>query len=136
MHRGLARDDGRPPYPSVIFLDASYESVPVRRQHGVAVATGDVVALLEDTSWPCPGWCGAVRSAFTDVETAAAGGPVRIAATLPNGCQALGWSEYGAFAPHHLLPQGRNGSDPETPIVASRVPGNNMAFRRAELIEA
>jgi hypothetical protein len=123
-------------YPSVIFLDAFYEPVPLRRQRGIAVATGDVIAVLEDTSWPDPDWCAAVRSTFTDVETAAAGGPVRIAATLPSRCQALGWSEYGAFAPHHVLRQGRNASNPDAPIPASRVPGNNMAFRRAELIEA
>ena len=123
-------------YPSVIFLDGSHEPVPLRRRRGIAVASRDVVALLEDTSWPGPDWCAAVRSAFSDVETAAAGGPVRIAATLPSRCQALGWSEYGAFAPHHILRQGQNGSNPDAPIVASRVPGNNMAFRRAELIEA
>jgi len=123
-------------YPSVIFLDASYEPVPLRRQRGIAVATSEVVALLEDTSWPGPDWYTAVRSAFTEFETAAAGGPVRIAATLPNRCQALGWSEYGTFAPHHLLRLGRDGSHADAPIVVSRVPGNNMAFRRAELIEA
>jgi hypothetical protein len=122
-------------YPSVMFLDASHEPVPLRRQRGVAIATGDVVALLEDTSWPDPNWCTAVRSAFTDLEIAAAGGPVRIAATLSSRCQALGWIEYGAFAPHYLLPQRRR-SGSNAPIAASRVPGNNMAFRRTELIEA
>ena len=123
-------------YPSVLFLDASHEPVPVRRRRGIAVATCDVVALLEDTSWPDPDWCAAVRSAFTDIEVAGAGGPVRIAATLTSRCQALGWSEYGAFAPHHLLRQGLNEAKPDTPVVVSRVPGNNMAFRRADLIEA
>jgi hypothetical protein len=123
-------------YPSVIFLDASHEPVPLRRRRGIAVATRDVVALLEDTSWPDPDWCAAVRSAFSDLETAAAGGPVRIPATLSSRCQALGWSEYGAFAPHHMIRQRRNGSNSDAPIFATRVPGNNMAFRRAELIEA
>ena len=123
-------------YPSVIFLNASGEPVPLRRQQGIAVATGDVVALLEDTSWPGPDWCLGVRSAFTDGETAAAGGPVRIAANLPSRCQALAWSEYGAFAPDYVLPERPNGSNPDAPIAASRVPGNNMAFRRAALIDA
>jgi len=129
-------DFWRQRYPSVIFLDASQEPVPVRRQRGIAVASCDVVALLEDTSWPDPDWCAAVRSAFTDIEIAGAGGPVQIAANLTSRCQALGWSEYGAFAPHRLLRQGRNDAKPDTPIAVSRVPGNNMAFRRAELIEA
>ena len=122
-------------YPSVKFLHASHEPVPLRRQRGVAVASSDVVAFLEDTSWPDPDWCAAVRSTFVDFDIVAAGGPVRIAATLPNRCQALGWSEYGAFSPHHLFPP-MPGSNADAPIITSRVPGNNMAFRRAELIEA
>ncbi len=121
-------------YPSVIFLGAANEPVPVRRQRGVGIATGDVVGLLEDTSWPDEGWCAAARSAFADGQTAAAGGPVRIATTLPSRYQALGWSEYGAFAADRdrqssLIDSG------EGAITASRVPGNNMAFRRRELIE-
>ena len=122
-------------YPSVNFLDASYEPVPLRRQRGVAVAASDVVAFLEDTSWPDPDWCAAVRSTFADLDTVAAGGAVRITATLPSRCQALGWSEYGAFSPHNLLPR-VPGSNTDGPIITSRVPGNNMAFRRTELIEA
>jgi hypothetical protein len=35
-----------------------------------------------------------------------------------------------------LLQQGFNEAKPDTPVVVSRVPGNNMAFRRADLIEA
>jgi hypothetical protein len=123
-------------YPSVIFRDASHEPVPVRRQIGIEIATGDLVGLLEDTSWANQDWCAAARSALADMHVAAAGGPVLIAGTLPSRCQALGWSEYGAFAPQYLLRQGRNGSSPGAPTAASRVPGNNMAFRRADLIEA
>jgi hypothetical protein len=123
-------------YPSVIFLQAFGEPVPLRRQRGVAFAGSDVVAFLEDTSWPDPDWCNAVRSTLADVETGAVGGPVRIAATLPSRCQALGWGEYGAFAPHRRYPQRPGSSKPNAPIIKSRVPGNNMAFRRAELIEA
>jgi hypothetical protein len=121
-------------YPSVNFLHASHEPVPLRRQRGVAVASSDVVAFLEDTSWPDPDWCTAVQSTFVDFDIVAAGGPVRIAATLPSRCQALGWSEYGAFSPHHLSPP-MPGSNADDPIITSRVPGNNMAFRRAELVE-
>ena len=48
-------------YPSVNFLQVSHEPVPLRRQRGVAVASSDVVAFLEDTSWPDPDWCAAVH---------------------------------------------------------------------------
>jgi hypothetical protein len=121
-------------YPSVNFLHASQEPVPLRRQRGVAVASSDVIAFLEDTSWPDPDWCAAVQSTFADLDIVAVGGPVRIAATLSSRCQALGWSEYAAFSPHHLFPS-MPGSNADAPIITSRVPGNNMAFRRAELIE-
>ena len=49
-------------YPSVVFVETADEPVPLRRQRGVTIATGDVVGLLEDTSWPHEGWCAAVRS--------------------------------------------------------------------------
>ena len=122
-------------YPSVVFIDMPEESIPLRRQRGVMAASGDIVALLEDTSWPHEGWCAAIKSAFTDPQTAAAGGPVRIAPTLLSRCQALGWSEYGAFAPHRMAALASNGSRDDLLIRTDRVPGNNMAFRRPELLE-
>lgn len=115
-------------YPLVTFLSAADELVPVRRQCGIGAATGDIVALIEDTSWPDEGWCAAARSAFLEAQTAAAGGAVRIAATLPSRYQALGWCEYGAFAP-------KPATQTDRLVRAYRVPGNNMAFRRVELIE-
>jgi hypothetical protein len=114
-------------YPSVVFIKAPDEPVPLRRRRGVMAAKGDIVAVLEDTSWPEEGWCAAVKAVFTDPETVAAGGPVRIATTLESRCQALGWSEYGAFAP--------KGTRHNRMIRTDRVPGNNMAFRRSELLE-
>ncbi len=121
-------------YRSVKFIDTKNETVPLRRQCGVKIATADVVGLIEDTSWPDASWCAAAKAAFEDPQTAAAGGPVRIAATLPSRYQALGWSEYGAFAP---LPLSRfEGGSAGQRSAVGRVPGNNMAFRRTELIEA
>jgi hypothetical protein len=122
-------------YPSVIFLLASREPVPLRRLCGIRAARGDVVGLIEDTSWPDADWCAAALSALAGRRTAAAGGSVRIASTLPNRYQALGSSEYGAFAADGpRLPSGNRGRD--RPAAASRIPGNNMAFRRLDLLEA
>ena len=122
-------------YPSVNFLGAE-RPVPFRRQCGLRLATGDVVGLIEDTSWPDDGWCAAALSAFADPQTAAAGGPVAIAATLPYRYRALGASEYGAFSVGRYANPARSGAILDRPVAASRVPGNNMAFRRADLIEA
>jgi hypothetical protein len=119
-------------YPSVTFLAAVHRPVPMRRHCGLRLATGEVVGLIEDTSWPDEDWCAATRSVFADPQTAAAGGPVRIAAGLPNRYRALGSSEYGAFlADRHSRATNRSSHEE-----VSRVPGNNMAFRRADLIEA
>jgi hypothetical protein len=122
-------------YPVVTFLTAPRDPVPLRRQYGLRAAGGEIVGLIEDTSWPHQDWCAAARSAFADRQTAAAGGPVAIAATLPSRYRALGASEYGAFAPDRPPPLAR-GVPQDRPIAALRVPGNNMAFRRADLIEA
>jgi hypothetical protein len=123
-------------YGLVTFLDATNDPIPMRRKAGIEIATRGIVGLIEDTSWPDEGWCMAAQSAFEDPETVAAGGPVRIDTTLPSRCQALGWSEYGAFAPHRLRQASPLGAGADQPMTAARVPGNNMAFRRAELIEA
>lgn len=120
-------------YPSVVFIEAPDEPVPLRRQRGVIVAKGDVVGLLEDTSWPHEGWCAAAQSALANSDTAAAGGPVRIAPTLLSRCQALGWSEYGAFTPDRVA-QSPTGCRGDGSVRIDRVPGNNMAFRRTELL--
>jgi len=122
-------------YPSVVVIEAPDDPVPLRRQRGVMVAKGDVVGLIEDTSWPHEGWCAAVQAAFTDPETAAVGGSVRIAPTLPRRCQALGWSEYGVFAPDQAAQSPSSGCHHDRLIRTDRVPGNNMAFRRPELLE-
>jgi hypothetical protein len=122
-------------YPSVTFLGAANAPVPMRRQFGLRAASGDVVGLIEDTTWPDEGWCAATLSAFADPRTAAAGGPVGIAATLPSRYRALGASEYGAFATNRHPRSAISGSTCDQLIAASRVPGNNMAFRRLDLIE-
>src|SRR5262245_38935665 len=75
----LRSDMGGPPecgrrYPHVIFIHSADQTVPARRKLGVELATGDVVALIDDTSWPVEGWYAAARNTFTDMQTAAAGG--------------------------------------------------------------
>jgi hypothetical protein len=122
-------------YPSIIFIDAADQRVPLRRKLGAELATGDIVALVEDTVWTGEGWGAAVRSAFASPQTAGAGGAVIISSRLPPRYQALGWIEYGAFSPKSVRTR-QNSVDHQKPITVSRVAGNNMAFRRMELLEA
>ncbi len=50
---------------AVRFVDAATLPVPMRRARGIDISDSDVVALLEDSSVPGPGWLSAVRSSFT-----------------------------------------------------------------------
>lgn len=112
-------------YPRVRFLAGRDEPVPVRRRRGIEAAASPLVGIIEDTSWPERGWCDAAVAAFADRKVVAASGPVQMAAFLSDKCRALAWIEFGSFA-----------RDNRARIASEQVPGNAMAFRRAELLTA
>jgi len=97
-------------------------SVPRLRARALEAARGEVVAFLEDTSRPDPGWLPAVRRLFEDGVVGAAGGPVRLDARLGARARALAYLEYGAW----LTP-------PQVPTSTRRLPGNHFAVRRTAL---
>lgn len=135
----LRRDDGDPDrwlrdFPGTRFVTAAADPVPLRRHAAAELATSQIVALLEDTTWPADTWCDAVRAGFEPVGVAATGGPIRISETLPPRFQALGWSEYGAFTANRF-PRLAIGDTRETGYAVTRLPGNNMAYRRDELLD-
>ncbi len=109
-------------FPSVRFLPAAGEPVPVRRKRALSATSGTLVGMIEDTSVPAATWVAGARRAFLDPRTVAAGGPVTIDPTLPASGRALAWVEYGPFVPGAPPPR--------------RPSGNNMAFRRAPLVTA
>jgi hypothetical protein len=118
----------RASHPGVRFLGPWDLPVPLRRQRGVEAAEGELVALLEDTSWPEADWHAAILDGFADPQTAAVGGPVEISSELPARARALGFTEYGRFHPAVLAPTSQG------PRPASRLPGNNLAYRRDPLL--
>ena len=123
-------------YPTVRFLSASQPAVPLRRRQGVEAAHGEFVALIEDTSCPGPGWYEALSEGFDKPEVAAVCGPVEVSRTLPSRFQALGYTEYGRFHPCHMV-RGKGPARTEDALrPARRLPGNNLAYRRAPLLEA
>lgn len=120
--------------PSVQFIASDGQPVPVRRQRGVQLLDTRIVALVEDSSLPDAGWEAAVIESFVDEKTAAAGGPVCLADTLSGAYLALGCGEYGRFHPRRfpLLATGSAQQNGLLPV--TRVPGNNLAYRRDVLL--
>ena len=96
-------------------------TVPVLRGAGLARASGDVVAFLEDHAEVTPGWAGALLDAFADPAVRAAGGPVAQA----SGLSTLDWGaylfDYGRFMP------------PAAAGPVRELSGLNMAFAQALL---
>ncbi|NNM20034.1 MAG: hypothetical protein HKO55_02005 [Gammaproteobacteria bacterium] len=129
----------REQFPAVQFVSRQDLSVPMARKRGAHLASGDIVALLEDTSLPAPGWRDAVVAAFSRPGVVAAGGPVLLAARLGARFLALGSAEYGRFHPDRIsrLVDEPEGSEtiPEGLLPVTRLPGNNIAYRRAPLME-
>lgn len=120
-------------FPGVVFIDGGSLPVPLKRLRAIERVTGDIVALLEDTSIPCEGWIQSVRAAFDDEATVAVGGPVLISPSLPGRYKALGCGEYGLFHPRRFE-QSDDLQNRERDITdISRLPGNNLAYRRSVL---
>lgn len=121
-------------YPGVRVSSLATLTVPQRREHGLRQATSELVAILEDTSQPDAGWLAAVAAAFTDAATGAASGPVSIDPALPARAQALGCVEYARFHPRLFGRLALGGARPDGTRPVSRLPGNNLAYRRSAIL--
>lgn len=113
------------PRPGIEWLTTpATASVPERRGLGAARASGEVVAFLEDTVLPEPGWGKAVRAlhaAHPDAQ--AIGGTVRLASSgLTPAALALALLDAGRFI--------RTGVTSEAAIALA---GCNLSFKRAAL---
>jgi hypothetical protein len=124
----------QPRHPAVRFSQGEGLTVPMRRQRGVESTQAELVALLEDTSVPVPGWLEALCDAFTSEKVAAAGGPVRVDPALDPRSQALACTEYGRFHPDRFARLALGPPDARGTQAASRLPGNNLAYRRSTLL--
>lgn len=122
-------------FPKVRFSDGSGLTVPLRRLKGVRSASSEVVALLEDSSFPEPGWLEAARSAFENPVVAAAAGPVLIDPALDARFQSLACTEYGRYHPRLFPRFALEAPDGRGVQPVSHLPGNNLAYRRERLLE-
>ena len=89
-------DDGsRSDIPAVVAASSARGSIPVRcerqplsglnvaRNRGAAVATGDVLAFLDDDTLVSPGWASALLRAFESHPCAGVGGRVELGLAAP-----------------------------------------------------
>lgn len=102
--------------------------VPLRRKRGVALANGDVVVLIEDTTIPGADLLDGLAHAFTEDNTLAASGPVAIGQNLSERYQALACTEYGRYHSKMLF-----GQQSPAPVFVERLPGNFISYRREPL---
>ena len=105
---------------------APEESLPARRLRGLREAASPLVAFLEDTCIPGPGWYAAICDAFKDPKTASVGGPIKIADHLPARFKALGVCEYARFQCGRL-------TDPGKGLPAASLAGSNFAVRKSAM---
>jgi len=105
------------------------------RNIGIALASGDLVAFIDDDAYPDPRWLDDLVDAFADREVAAVGGPVfdhtghELQARFST-CDRRGFAEihYGSAAPTRAL------SSPYSDKFVYPI-GTNAVFRRDLLIE-
>ncbi|MBM3270084.1 MAG: glycosyltransferase [Candidatus Sericytochromatia bacterium] len=115
----------------VRYLDfrGRVHQMPASRNLGIAHASGDVVAFLDDDSMAHPGWLAALVAVFADPAVGAAGGRAidEHEPTLPDPTMV-----------GRLLPDGTRidnfNADPGRVLDVDRVRGCNMAFRRELLL--
>ncbi len=93
------------------------------RNTGLAAATGDIVAYIDDDAYPDRDWLTYLAATFTDPKFVAVGGPN---ATAPGDGEFAECVARSPGNPTHVL---------LTDVEAEHLPGCNMAFRR-ELLEA
>ncbi|MDQ6888164.1 MAG: glycosyltransferase family 2 protein [Gemmatimonadota bacterium] len=96
-------------------------TVPQLRKAGLARASGDIVAFIEDHATVAPEWAAALRAGYEADDRAALGGPVAQGAGLSSVDWAAYLFDYGRFMPPH-----HGGPVPE-------LSGLNMSFARSLL---
>lgn len=110
-------------YPEVQLISTTNMGLSSARNTGLYHATGEIVAYIDDDAYPDPQWLHYLAYAYLHSNHAGIGGP-NIA---PAGGGAI--AECVAYAPggpvHVLI-------DDE---IAEHIPGCNMSFRRAALLE-
>ncbi len=103
------------------LISAPHRGLSAARNLGLAAATGEIVAYIDDDAWPDPDWLKYLAQTFRDERWAGVGGPN----LEPPGDGAVADSVANSpGGPVHVL---------VSDIEAEHLPGCNMAFRKAAL---
>ncbi|MCZ6765656.1 MAG: glycosyltransferase [bacterium] len=119
-------DDGaaemiRSRFPRFVHLDLPADTtVPELRSHGIAHASGEVVAITEDNCIADQEWCSEIGKAH-ELSYSIIGGSVDNAASSRHIDWAVYFYEYGKYMP------------PNRAGVVSALPGNNVSYKRSVL---
>ena len=113
---------------NVVYLrnENGYGRMTASRNIGLKVATGEIIAFLDDDAFPHPGWLENLVATYTDEKIGAVGGR---ALNNQSGEEALGVNEIGKLKPNGVL-TGYFAANPGKVVEVDHVMGCNMSFRR------
>jgi GT2 family glycosyltransferase/DNA-binding beta-propeller fold protein YncE len=120
--RDRTGDIGRA-HPRVRVIDVPNGGLSAARNIGLSHAAGEIVAYTDADTRPDPDWLTFLVQPFLTSEVVGSGGPNVVPADDPPMAQCIARAPGG---PTHVLLDDR---------IAEHVPGCNMAFRRASLLE-
>lgn len=112
----------------MIYVQADYKSLPRARNHGVRLASGDIVVFVDDDAEPMRGFLAAHVAPYGDPRVVGVTGPV-----LAPGQSLLSQVDIDPEHYRALRSKGTMRFDVDFAFSASWATGGNMSFRR-ELI--
>lgn len=118
-------------FPDVVYLrnDLGPGTMPESRQVGLAHASGDVVAFIDDDAYVDARWIDALTAPYADPSVSAVGG--RAVNGIPSE-ESEGLGRIGRLLPNGDL-TGFFGSDPGRLVDVDHLLGANMSFRVSAL---
>jgi GT2 family glycosyltransferase len=109
---------------------ADYRSLTKARNHGARLATGEIVAFVDDDVEPSPGFLSAHASAYDSTTVIGATGPIlKVGETLKSR------AEIGERAYEALVEQREMRRDVAFGFSAQWAAGGNMSFRRSLIVD-
>lgn len=111
-------------FPWVVHLRRPGGTMPTLKADAIRAARGDYVCILDPADAAAPDWLERIEAAMRDPATTAVGGAVELGGPPTAANRAAFLFEYGAF--HPPIAAGATDGD---------LPGNNVAYRRAALVD-